>query len=178
MRESSKAALGGIVAALGIVIMLATYLSPLLVYTVPPFTGIMLIIILEEIDLKWAFGTYAAIGLLSLFLIADKESAIYFVMFFGYYPILREYLRSKLKSRKLIFLIGLFIFNLSMGAAVLLCAYVFHIDYSELSNGGVWFLVLFAVLLNIVYAVFDFLVEKLHLIYRVKLKKRIKKLFK
>ena len=69
--------------------MLITYFSPLLVYTAPPFAGILLIVIVNEIGYRWALGTYVAISLLSVFLIADKESAVYFTMFFGYYPILK-----------------------------------------------------------------------------------------
>ena len=96
MRESSKAALGGIVAALAVVVMLATYISPLLVYTAPPFAGLLLIFIIKEIGYSWAFGTYAAVSLLSVFVIADKESAVFFTFFFGFYPILRSFLCKKI----------------------------------------------------------------------------------
>ena len=78
MRESSKAALGGIVSALAVIAMLVTYLSPLLVYTAPPLAGILLILIVNEIGYRWAFGTYVSISLLSVFLIADKESAVFY----------------------------------------------------------------------------------------------------
>ena len=36
MRESAKAALGGMIAALSVSIMLLTYLSPFLVYSISP----------------------------------------------------------------------------------------------------------------------------------------------
>ena len=52
MRESSKAALGGIIAALSVSIMLLTYISPLLVYTVPVISGLLLLIIVTEIGYK------------------------------------------------------------------------------------------------------------------------------
>ncbi len=64
MRESSKAALGGIIAALSVSMMLLTYLSPLLVYTAPVLAGLLLLIIVNEIGYRWAIGTYAAIGML------------------------------------------------------------------------------------------------------------------
>ena len=97
MRESTKAALGGIVSALAVIVMLVTYLSPLLVYTAPPFAGILLILIVNELGNKWAVGTYVSISLLSIFFIADKESAVFFTMFFGYYPILKLWMDAHLK---------------------------------------------------------------------------------
>jgi len=87
MRESSKAALCGIVAALAVVIMMITYISPVLVYTAPPFAGLILLLIVNEVSFSRAVGTYFAVSLLSLFLIADKEAATFFTCFFGFYPI-------------------------------------------------------------------------------------------
>lgn len=178
MRESSKAALGGIIAALSVVIMLATYLSPLLVYTAPPFAGILLIVIMEELDLKWAAGTFTAIGLLSLFMIADKEAAVFFVFFFGYYPIVREFLRTKIKQKFLLFFIGLLLFNVSCAAAISVCAFVLHIDYSDFYADGKFVIVISAVLMNAVFVVYDFLILRVHDYYQTKLKHRIKNIFK
>lgn len=177
MRESSKAALGGIVAALAVVIMLITYLSPLLVYTAPPFAGILLIIIIEEISYGWAFGTYAAVSALSILFIADKEAAVFFVFFFGYYPILRKYLSSKIKNRPVLYVIKLLIFNAALLSAVYVCAYVFNIDYSEFSDSGEIMMLLFWGLMNVVFIVYDFLLSKLMFIYDVRLRKEFKKLF-
>ena len=69
LRESTKASLGGIIAALSIVIMLLTYVSPLLVYTAPPFAGILLLIIINELGFRWSVATFAAVSLLSVFII-------------------------------------------------------------------------------------------------------------
>lgn len=178
MRESSKAALGGIIAALSVVIMLATYLSPLLVYTAPPFAGILLIVILEELDLKWAFGTYVAISLLSLFMIADKEAAVFFTFFFGYYPILRSFLSSKIKKKQILLLLGWLVFIAASAAAIALCAFVLHIDYGDIYHSGKIFVVLSVLLMNVVFFVYDFLIARIHVYYRIKLKAKIKKIFK
>ena len=177
MRESSKAALGGIVSALAVVIMLITYISPLLVYTAPPFAGILLIIIIEEISYGWAVSTYAAISALSVLFIADKEAAVFFVFFFGYYPILRKFLADKIKKQPVLYALKLLIFNVALLSAVYVCAYVFHIDYSEFSDSGEVMMLLFWGLMNVVFIVYDFLLAKIMLLYNVKLKKEFKKLF-
>ena len=161
MRESTKAALGGIVSALAVIVMLVTYLSPLLVYTAPPFAGILLILIVNELGNKWAVGTYVSISILSVFFIADKESAVFFTMFFGYYPILK-----------------LLIFNCSIAAAVAVCIFVFHIPYDEFSETGYLMLGVFWGMLNGLLAVYDFLVSSLQRLYVNRLKKTIRRIFR
>lgn len=178
MRESSKAALGGIVAALAVVVMLATYISPLLVYTAPPFAGLLLIFIIKEIGYSWAFGTYAAVSLLSVFVIADKESAVFFTFFFGFYPILRSFLCKKISIKPLSFFIGLVIFNISLIVSVWFCSYVFGIDYSEITSGGKSVIILFYGLMNVVFVVYDYLFLKLNVLYDRTLSGKVKKLFR
>ena len=178
MRESLKIALGGMIAALSVVIMLITYLSPFLVYTAPPFAGLLLICVLEEIDRKWAFGVYVAISLLSLFLIADKEAAVFYTMFFGYYPVLRSALEKKLKKKLPVFFIGLLVFNLSAAGAIAVCAFVFHVDYSEFSEYGRILTALFILLMNLCFFFYDVLLRKLKQLYLIKIQPRLRKLFR
>ncbi len=178
MRESSKAALGGIIAALSVSMMLITYISPVLVYTAPVFAGMFLLIIVEEIGYHWAFGTFTAVSLLSVFMIADKEAAVFYTMLFGYYPILREFICSKLRNRLLLFLIKLLIFNTALFGAIAICNYVFHIDYSEFSEGGKIMAALYIVMMNAVLFLYDMLIAKFTLLYKKRLQKKIRKMFK
>lgn len=178
MRESSKAALCGITAGLAVVVMMITYLSPLLVYTAPPVAGMLILLIVEEFDKKWAFGVYTAISLLSVFLIADKESAVFFSLFFGGYPIVKPVLDTKIKNKPLRFILKLIIDNLSLAAAVAICAYVFHIDYSDFSEGGKAMLIVFWVLFVFLLVIYDIFIEKMLLVYRVRGQKRLRKLFR
>lgn len=178
MRESSKAALGGIISALAITVMLITYFSPLLVYTAPPFAGLLLIVIVNEMGNKWAFGTYAAISLLSVFLIADKESAVFFTMFFGYYPILKLIIDRKISLRPIRILLKLLIFNGSIFSAVWICMFVFSIDYDDITSNGPVMLILFVVLLNVLLFIFDILIGRIQFIYDAKFRKKIRKLFR
>ena len=178
MHESTKAALGGIISALAVIVMLVTYLSPLLVYTAPPFAGLLLILIVNELGNKWAIGTYVSISLLSVFFIADKESAVFFTMFFGYYPILKLWLDAHLKIRPLRIILKLMIFNLSIAAAVAICIFVFHIPYDDFTDTGFFMVGIFWVMLNGLLAVYDFLVSTLQRLYDNRLKKELRRIFK
>ncbi len=178
MRESSKAALGGIIAALAVSILLLTYISPFLVYTAPVFAGLLLLIIVSEIGYKWALGTYTAISILSLFFIADKEAAVFFVMLFGYYPILRELLLEKIKNAAIRVLIKFIIFNVSLALSILICNFIFHIDYSDFTEGGKIFIAIIILMLNAVLFIYDFLLAKFTLIYKKRLQKKVRQMFK
>ena len=178
MRESSKSALCGIIAALSVSIMLLTYISPFLVYAMPIFAGMFLIVILDELGGKWAFGTYTAVSLLSFFLIADKEAAVFYVLLFGYYPILRTWLNHKIRNRFLIILIKFIVFNFSLFASVAICSFVFNIDYSEFSEKGMIYLISVIILMYVLFFLYDFLLAVITKIYVLKAKDRIRKLFK
>ena len=177
MRESSKAALCGIISALGVVILLSTYLSPFLVYTAPAFAGLLLLIILSEIGYKWAIGSYFTISVLSFFIISDKEASVFFIMLFGFYPILGYFLSQKIQSKLIGYLIKFPVFNISCAASYFLCTYVFGIDSDELFSDGIIFFILFIVLLNVFFFVYDILVIRLMELYRIKFRKRLRKLF-
>ncbi len=178
MRESAKAALGGIVSALAVVVMLVTYLSPLLVYTAPPFAGILLILIVNELGYKWGVGTYVSISLLSVFFIADKEAAVFFTMFFGYYPILKLWMDRTLKTRLLRVILKLLIFNVSVAASVAICIFVFHIPYDAFAKSGYILLAVFWAMLNFLLVVYDYLISALQILYQKKLRKRIQRIFR
>ena len=170
--------MGGIIAALSVSIMLLTYFSPILVYTVPVFAGAILLIVVTEVGYKWALGTYVAVSLLSIFLIADKEAAVFYIMLFGYYPVLREFISGKIKNRFLLFILKLIIFNASLAASIAVCNYVFHIDYSEFSGGGKIIVAVYIVMMNAVLFLYDFLIAKFTVLYKTRLHKKIRKLFK
>ncbi|MBR6701939.1 MAG: hypothetical protein IKI78_02220, partial [Clostridia bacterium] len=95
MKQSSKCAIGGIVASLSLVLMISVAVVPFLTYALPAIAGAMMIFAVIEINRKWAFGIYAAVSILGLFLVPDKEVAVMYLAFFGYYPIIKSLLESK-----------------------------------------------------------------------------------
>ena len=108
MKKSGKVALGGIIAAFAILIMLIAWF-PSLTYAVPAIAGALLIIIVIEINAKWAFLVYLVVAFLAL-LICEKEASILFVGFFGYYPIIKAKLET-LKNRVFEWVLKFLLFN-------------------------------------------------------------------
>lgn len=81
-------ALGGVLAALAVVIMAMGTLIPVATYVCPMLCILLLQVILKTCSSRIAWAWYGAVSVLSLLLAPDKEAAIVFV-FLGYYPIVK-----------------------------------------------------------------------------------------
>lgn len=115
-KKSSKTAVGGVITALSIVLMFLTSVIPTLTYALPAAAGFLITLIVIEIDKKWALGVYVAVSLLSVLLIADKEAAVMYIMFFGYYPIVKAIFEKHFHSM-LLWVLKFAVFNVGAVAA-------------------------------------------------------------
>ena len=98
MKQSSKCAIGGIVAAVSLVLMISVAIIPFLTYALPAVAGLFIVFVVIEIDKKWAFGVYCTVAILGMLLVPDKEVAVMYLAFFGYYPILKALIEAKLPT--------------------------------------------------------------------------------
>ena len=87
-------ALGGVLAALAVVIMSMGTLIPVATYVCPMLCAILLKLVLNTCGKRTAWAWYGAVSLLSLLMAPDKEAAAVFV-FIGYYPIVKPALDRK-----------------------------------------------------------------------------------
>ena len=117
MSKSGKIALGGLLTALGVVLMFLTGLIPIGTYALPAIAGVLLIVAVIEIGAKWAWMIYAAVAVLSLLFAADKEAALLFVLFFGYYPVLKSFL-ERISNKVLSWISKFAVFNVDRKSVV------------------------------------------------------------
>ena len=85
---ASVMALGGVMAALAVVIMSLGGLIPVATYVSPMLCAVLLQLVLNACGKRIAWAWYGAVALLSVLLSPDKEAAAVFV-FLGYYPIVK-----------------------------------------------------------------------------------------
>ncbi|NLZ47056.1 MAG: hypothetical protein GX896_10240 [Clostridiales bacterium] len=161
-KRSFNVALCGIIASLAIVSMFMSGIIPVLMYTMPAISGTLISVIVIEVNKKWAWSTYAAVGILSLFVTPVKDASLLFILFLGYYPILKSTL-EKIKSKILSWGAKIAIFN----AAVIIFYQILirFISSSEMleevnafGKYGAWILLGFA---NIVFVVYDIALTRL-----------------
>ena len=87
-------ALGGMLAALAVVMMSLGTVIPVATYVCPMLCTLLLQSVLKTCGSRVAWAWYGAVALLSVLLAPDKEAAGVFV-FLGYYPIVKPALDRK-----------------------------------------------------------------------------------
>ena len=123
MRKSREMALGGVLAALAIVIMTLGGLIPFATYVCPMLCGILLMFVCTMCGNRVGWAWYGAVSLLSILLGPDKEAAAVFVGL-GYYPIIKPYL----DKTRLRWFWKLLLFNAVTAILYALLMYVFGME--------------------------------------------------
>ena len=96
-RKSTPAgaiALGGVLAAVSVIIMGLGGMIPVATYVCPAIVILVLQMVLLLCGRKIAWAWYGVVAILSALMSPDKEAAFVFV-FMGYYPILKPWMDSR-----------------------------------------------------------------------------------
>ena len=183
MSQSAKTAIGGMTAALSVVLMLPSVMG-LWTYALPAFAGILVMFTIIEIDKKWASGIFVAVSLLSLMLLPNKEAAVFYLCFFGNYPIIKCLLEGKKIPRVLEYIIKFIVFNAEVLLAGFIMVKVFGMPMAELlgTEGEKAFWVEYALPIvlavgNMTFLLFDKLLTMMVTIYLIKWQKKFRKMF-
>ena len=175
MKNSKIIAYSGVATALSVVMLFLGSLIWVLAYTMPLIASLIMIILLDSISQKSAILTFVSTSVISFILLSDKECLLLYVLFFGYYPLIRDKIND-IKPKFLSVLLKYLTFNASMILTQILCVYVFGIPFDDML--GMWGIVIFIICLNLVFAVYDKLYDLLLKLYRIKLKKKVEKYIK
>ena len=174
MKASVKIALSGVVAALGLVLMLLTSVIPFGTYAFPCFAGILTVVIVIEIGWGYAFAVFGVTAALSFLLVTDKEAALLYVIFLGYYPIVKSFI-ERIRSRTLQYVVKLVLFNACMIGAYYIALGLLSIPEDSFKILGLNLPLVFLVIGNAVFVIYDICVTRLVTIYLTKWHKKFKK---
>lgn len=175
MKNSKVIAYSGVATALSVVMLFLGSIFWVLGYTMPLVASLVMIILLDSISQKSALLTFISTSIISFILLNDKECVLLYILFFGYYPLIRDKIND-IKPKFLSYLLKFITFNAAMVLTQVLCVYVFGIPFDDML--GKWGIVLFVLCLNLVFFVFDKLYTLLLRLYRIKLKKKVEKYIK
>ncbi len=173
-RVSYKVSLGGIISALSLFFMFLTGFMPLFVYVIPALTGAMLLIIYVEINARWAFFTYISVALLCLFITPDKEASLLYIMFLGYYPLLKI-LIEKIKSTVSVWVLKLTAYNVMIVAYYqVIIRVVVNVDLTEdIGSLGKYGALIFLGITNLIFILYDIAISRLKDLYIKWFRKKI-----
>lgn len=175
MKKSKIIAYSGVATALSVVMLFLGSIFWVLGYTMPLVASLVMIILLDSISQKSALLTFISTSIISFILFNDKECVLLYILFFGYYPLIRDKIND-IKPKFLSYLLKFITFNAAMVLTQVLCVYVFGIPFDDML--GKWGIVVFVLCLNLVFVVFDKLYTLLLKLYRIKLKKKVEKYIK
>ncbi len=177
MKQSSKPALGGIVAALSLVLMISVAIIPFLTYALPAVAGALIVFIVVEIDKKWAFGVYATVAILASLLVPDKEVAVMYLAFFGYYPIIKALLESKLPAVAS-WILKVLMFNGTIALSYLFMIKLMGISVDEIDEYGAVAVPILLGAGTVAFILYDIALTKLVTVYMMSWRKYFKRYFK
>lgn len=178
-KASKKVALGGVVSALSLLFMFLTGIFPFAEYALPAISGIALVVLVIELDKKTAYIAYIAVGILSMLVAPVKESAVLFVFFLGFYPILKSSV-EQIKSIVLEWTVKMGLFNLAIVAAYLSMTYLLGMSevLADLSGGFKYGILVFWLLGNATFVLYDIALSQLVVMYFKKIQPKLKKVIR
>ena len=155
--QAKNIALGGVMAALAVVIMCFGGMIPLATFICPALCLMMVKLIHGMTGSRIAWAWYGAVALLSVLMSPDKEAAAVFV-FLGYYPIIKP----KMDKWPLKWLWKMLLFNVVILAMYGLLIYVFGLTEvaQEYQDAGIIMTIVTLVLGNVTFVMLDILLGR------------------
>ena len=154
IKKSYRLALCAVVSALSLVMMLLTGLIPVGTYAFPCIAGALLAVVVIEAGYSGALLVYAVVSVLSFFFVTDKEAALYYTAFLGFYPVLKGIL-ERIKSKVVRYILKFSAFNLCVIAAFFISIYVLMVPKESFELFSVYLPWVFLLLGNVVFLVYD-----------------------
>lgn len=184
LNKVSKTAIGSMASALIVIILLPSVID-MLVYVMPAFASLVVMICVIELGRKWAFGVYACSSIISLLIVPNKEAVVMYVAFLGYYAIVKSLLESKRMPRVAEYIIKFAVFNVSVIIAFILLIKVFGMSYEQVMGieGESGWMVKYIVPImlvagNIAFLAVDFLMTNAVGLYLRVWQKKFRKMFR
>lgn len=161
---AANMALGGVLAALAVVLMAMGTLIPVATYVCPMFCALLLQLVLKTCGKRIAWAWYGAVAILGLLIAPDKEAAAVFA-FLGYYPIVKP----RLDRRRFPWLWKGLLFNSLTLLLYWLLMNLFGMEQiaAEFAQMGRWLTLITLALGNVTFFLLDLLLGR-RLIFRKK----------
>ena len=175
MKKNTKITFSAMMAALAVAFMMLSYF-PYLTYVIPAVSGLFIMAVVIELDLKWAFLSYASSSVL-IFLFAEPESKLMYVFFLGYYPIVKALL-ERMRKPVIEWIIKILSFNAAVLVVYMIFAKPMGIDLSDFGALGKYGAYVLLGLGNIVFVLYDIAVSRMAMMYVKIIRPKFKNILK
>lgn len=175
MKNTKKITLCGVTAALSVTVMLGSYF-PYLTYAIPAIAGLFMMVPLVECGTSWAFGCYAVSSVI-VFTVGETEAKILYVLFFGFYPILKAVI-ERINRQFFEWILKLSVFNVAAVLSYFVSSRLFSVSFDEFGEWGKYGAIVFLMLCNIVFVIYDIGISRVASYYTATLHNKIKSILK
>lgn len=175
MSNIKKVTFCAMMTALACVFMLSSYF-PYFTYVIAQFAGLFIMVAVIEIDLKWATLAYIASSII-IAIIAEPEAKMLYILFFGYYPIVKVLL-ERTKSRVLEYILKFALFNIAIIFAYAVVAQFIGVELENNSTLGNYFLIVLLLMGNVIFPIYDIAVSRVASLYMYRLHPTVSKIIK
>ena len=165
MKNTKTLTLSALMAALCVVIMSLGSLIESLDFSVSLLAGLLIMILSSEYGDRVAMGVWAVAGIIAL-LLPMKTPAVFFLSFFGWYPVVQK----KINMLPLLFsrVVKILLFNGVMGLLLVLSAFLTG------ATDALWLYAVYVGLANFCFQIYDVLLDRFLIWYILKLRHRFR----
>ena len=168
MKNSRILALSALLSALGVVLLFVGSASQILDLSCAALASMIVLYAVIEMGGAWPYLIYAVTSLISILILPDKFAALIYLLFAGYYPILKKAIE---KIRKLIpeWIIKIVVFNAALTGVIWASKEILGLPDEEIAFKWIVYLVC-----NAVFVVFDLALTRIITAYYASFRKRFK----
>ena len=157
--------------ALGVVLMYLGSIIEVLDLSTAVLASLLGVIVVIEYGGPWPWAVWGVTGVLSLILLPNKLPGVMYVLFFGFYPLVKEKIES-LPKKGVQWVLKMTVFNVALAILLVLMNTVL---LTEEVAKAIWELqVIAALLANVVFVVYDIAMTRLISLYLFKLRRRFR----
>ncbi len=158
MNTSVRIAVCGVITALETLLMMITGVVTIGTYTFPALAGMLGMVLVMEFGARWAFMVYGAVSVLSVILAGDKEAVLLFILFFGYYPIVKAFL-EKFARKVVVYCLKYLLFNVAVILSYWGAISFLGIPEDSFLTSSWIFPLLLLLLGNVIFFLYDFILS-------------------
>ncbi len=173
MRKSYSVALCALISALSLVMLLLTGIIPVGTYAFPCIAGALLAVVVIEAGYASALAVYIVVSVLSFLLVADKEAALYYTAFLGFYPVFKGVV-ERIKSRIIQYLLKYLVFNICIIGAFFVSVFILSVPKESFELFGVYLPWVFLLIGNLVFLIYDLCLTRIITEYVTKWRNKLK----
>lgn len=172
-KNTKRLTVSAMVSALSVTILYLGSFIEVLDLTMAVTASIFSAVMVIEYGKGTPWSVFGVTSLLSLILLGQKLPALMYALFFGYYPIIKEYV-ERIRSKLISWTVKLLIFTFA--TALLLLLTRLFVPTAEVP-AGTFMTTLFVILSALMLILYDIALTRIISYYILKLRQRFKNLF-